>query len=139
MRILAVDYGDARTGLALCDPGGSLASPLAVIEEKSERELVKKIAALASQNGARLIVVGYPRNMDGSGGPRAQKCEAFAKSLESFSKIKTALWDERLTTKSALAAMNVTGTRGKKRKAAVDSAAACIILQDYLDHLKNIG
>jgi putative Holliday junction resolvase len=134
---MAVDYGDARTGIALSDPDGLLASPVCVISEKGFGNTVEKTAVLAREHGAGLIVVGYPKNMNGTLGPRAEKSQRFACELGSRSGIEVKLWDERCTTMSASVFMNMTDTRGKKRKATIDAAAASIILQDYLDYLKN--
>ena len=128
MIILSVDYGDTRTGIAVCDKTEFLASPVTVITEKETEPLIEKITDIA------LIVVGLPVNMDGTRGDRAHKCEEFAAALTEFSGIKTVLRDERLTTVSAHNALNVTNTRGKKRKAVVDAVSAVMILQDYLDY-----
>ena len=133
MRLLGVDLGEARTGFALSDPGGTLASPAGVVAEKDEARLLRAVADRAGQHGVAAIVVGYPRNMDGSAGARAQKCAAFAEKLSEITGLPIHLWDERLSTKSAIGYMNATNTRGKKRKAQIDMAAATIILQSYLD------
>ena len=122
MRILSVDLGDVRTGLALSDQTEMLASPLCVIVKKYN---------------VQLIVVGHPKNMDGTRGQSAQKCAEFAQLLHEHSNIQTILWDERCTTMSAHVFMNSTDTRGKKRKNNIDAAAASIILQDYLDFRRN--
>jgi putative Holliday junction resolvase len=137
MRIMAVDFGDARTGIAVCDPAGMMASPLCVISETNIRHTLQKTAELAKQQGTELIVVGYPKNMNGSLGPRAEKSQMFADELGRLTGVGVKLWDERCTTMSAAVFMNMTDTRGKKRKATIDAAAATIILQDYLDYLKN--
>lgn len=130
--ILSVDYGDSRTGLAVCDRLEMLASPLGVINEKYEPHVLEAVASAAEQSKAQLIVVGLPRNMDGSFGPRAEKCTDFAKKLEEASKIKTVMFDERLTTVSAHRALNEVNVRGKKRKGIVDAVAAVMILEDFL-------
>ena len=126
MIILSVDYGDTRTGIAVCDKTEFLASPVTVITEKESE--------IAKEKKAKLIVVGLPVNMDGTHGERAQRCEDFAAALTEFSGIETVMRDERLTTVSAHNALNVTNTRGKKRKAVVDAVSAVMILQDYLDY-----
>lgn len=137
MKILAVDFGDARTGLAICDKGEMLASPAGIIEEKNFDRTVKRVAEQARELGAQEIVVGHPINMNGSIGPRAELCEEFARKLgEEFGK-EVALWDERGTTVSAIGFLNQTDTRGKKRKQVIDAVAATIILESYLSYLKN--
>lgn len=132
MIILSVDYGDARTGLAVCDRLEMLASPVGVIFEKYEPHVLEKVTEKAKELSAELIVVGLPRNMDGSFGERAQKCLEFSKKLEESSKIKTVTWDERLTTVSAHRALNEVNVRGKKRKNIVDAVSAVMILEDFL-------
>ena len=136
MKILAVDLGEARTGLAVCDPGEMLASPAGMIAEKAEKHLLARVSEEAIKQRAELIVVGHPVNMDGSRGERAQKCARFAEQLEAQAGIPVKLWDERCTTMSAIGYLNATDTRGKKRKAAVDQLAATIILESYLDYRK---
>lgn len=137
MRTLGVDFGDARTGIAVSDIFGFLASPVCVIKETDFGSLVKKTAALAREQKVSKIVVGYPKNMNGTVGDRAEKSELFAKKLEAKTGVPTVLWDERCTTVSAAVYMNATDTHGKKRKNTIDAAAATIILQDYLDYVKN--
>ena len=130
---MAVDLGLARTGLAISDPSETLASPLGTSPERKEDRLLQRVAACAAEQGAQAVVVGYPRNMDGSRGESARRAEAFAQSLEEVSGLPVTLWDERLTTVSAAGYLNQTDTRGKKRKAVIDTVAATIILQDYLE------
>ena len=137
MRILSVDYGDARTGIAVSDESLFLSTPVCVINEKNAERLIKKITDKALEYGVGLIVVGYPKNMNGSVGERAQKCSDFADELRQFSGIETTLWDERCTTMSAYVYMNYTDTRGSRRRQNVDAAAASIILQDYLDYRRS--
>lgn len=137
MRILGIDFGDARTGIAVSDPSGIMASPICVIKETSFEETIKKAAVYAKEFSVGQIVVGYPKNMNGTVGERAQKSQRFAKALEDATSIPVKLWDERCTTMSAAVYMNATNTRGRKRKQTIDAAAATIILQDYLDYLKN--
>lgn len=134
MVILAIDYGDVRTGIAVCDKFEMLASPVCVITQRDSTALIAEIVKIAKEKGAQALVVGLPKNMDASQGERAQKCAAFAEELERESSIKTVLRDERLTTVSAHNALNMTNTRGKKRKQAVDQVAAVMILQDYIDY-----
>ena len=137
MRILAVDYGDARTGLAVCDAGELLASPAGVIQEKHFPTTVQKVAQQAQELDAQLIVVGHPLNMDGSCGDRAKLCEEFADKLRELVAMPVELWDERQTTVSAIGYLNETNTRGKKRKQVIDAVAATIILENYLAYRKN--
>ncbi len=136
MVILSVDYGDARTGLAVCDKNEILAVPIGVIHEKDAAALTQKISAAAIENKAELIVMGLPKNMDGSEGFRAQACRGFAAALSEASGIEVILRDERLTTVSAHNILNFTDTRGKKRKQTVDAVSAVIILEDYLRYRK---
>ena len=135
MRILAVDLGLARTGLAISDESGFLASPVGTIAEKDLDVLCDKIADTVRERQATEIVVGHPRHMDGSCGESAQRAEGFAKALGDKTGLPVHLWDERMTTVSAIGYLNQTDTRGKKRKAVVDTVAATIILQNYLDSL----
>ena len=137
MRILAVDLGLARTGLAVSDPSGFLASPVVTIAERNGDRLLEKVAQAALEQGAEEIIVGHPRNMDGSRGESARRAEEFAAALEKRTGRPVRLWDERMTTVSAIGYLNETDTRGKKRKAVVDTVAATIILQDYLDSLRH--
>lgn len=139
MIILSVDYGDARTGIAVCDRTELLASPVTVISETDRDTLLKKIADLALERRAELIVVGLPVNMDGTHGSRAQACEDFAQALTELCSIPTVMRDERLTTVSAHNVLNATNTRGKKRKAVVDAVSAVMILQDYIDYRRING
>ncbi len=137
MKILAVDLGDARTGLASCDPTEFLASPVGVIHEADFEAILQKVAQAAKEQRAQRIVVGYPKNMNGTVGERAEKCALFAQRLEELTEIPVKLWDERSTTVSAHNILNVTDTRGKKRKNVVDAVAATIILESYLAYRKN--
>lgn len=137
MIIMSVDLGKARTGIAVSDSGESFAFPKTVITEYNTERLVNKISALADEYGAELIVVGYPKNMDGSLGSRAEECKEIAEKIGSVSGKETVLWDERCTTVSAHTALNFTDTRGKKRKEVIDAVAAVIILEDYLKYRKN--
>lgn len=134
MIILSVDYGMVRSGIAVCDKLELLASPVCVLTQQDAKKLVKQVAELALQYKAEEIVVGYPKNMDGSAGERAQASAAFAQALQEESELPVTLRDERLTTVSAHQALNATNTRGKKRKKVVDAVSAMIILQEYLDY-----
>ncbi len=132
MVILSVDFGRARTGIAVCDPGERLASPVTVINERYVPHLVEKIAAIASERKAEQIVVGLPVNMDGSEGESAQNARRFAHSLREACGLPVDMLDERCTTMEAHVFLNATNTRGKKRKAVVDAVSAVIILENYL-------
>lgn len=137
MVILAVDFGDARTGIAICDALELLASPLEVIHQSYEPNVLARIKELCDIHKPSQIVVGLPKNMDSTIGDRAQKCIDFSKKINDATGIETVMWDERLTTVEAHNYLNVTNTRGKKRKNVVDAVAATIILQDFLDYRKN--
>lgn len=137
MIIMSVDLGKARTGLALCDKTEFLASPYKVIFEKSPQKLLQKVADAAKEAKAALIVVGLPKNMDGSEGESAQNARAFAAQLAGLTGVETVMQDERGTTITAHSFLNDTNTRGKKRKNVVDEVAATIILQNFLDARKN--
>ncbi|MBP0971881.1 MAG: Holliday junction resolvase RuvX [Oscillospiraceae bacterium] len=138
MIIFGVDFGDTRTGWAVCDRSEMLASPVSVLTEKNFLHCAEKTAEAAKNARAELIVVGHPVNMDGSRGPRAQKCADFAEILREKSGIPVVLWDERCTTVSAHQILNVTNTRGKKRKSVVDAVAAVLILESYLAYRKAV-
>lgn len=138
MVIISVDYGDKRTGVAVCDKYETIASPVKVIDEWNQDALAEKIAAVILEYKAETVVVGLPKNMDGTEGARAEKCRNFAKLLEEKSGVKSFLCDERLTTVISHRDLSVTNTRGKKRKAAVDALSAVIILEDFIETRKNI-
>lgn len=137
MIIMSVDLGKARTGIAVSDSGESFAFPKTVITEYNTEKLVQKICACAEEYSAELIVVGLPKNMDGSEGERADECRQIGEKIATASSKNVVMWDERCTTVSAHTALNFTDTRGKKRKAVVDAVAAVIILEDYLKFRKN--
>lgn len=134
---MSVDFGDSRTGIAVCDKSEMLASPLTVITEYNFERCAEKVAELAQKEKAELIVVGYPKNMNNTIGERAEKCQKFAELVSGLSGISTELWDERSTTVTAHNYLNETNVRGKKRKAVVDAVAATIILETYLAYRKN--
>ena len=137
MKIMAVDFGDARTGLAICDKTELLASPVGVIHEKRFEHAVEKVPAAAAENRAEAVIVGLPLNMNGSEGPRAELCRNFAEQLSSRVNVPVRMWDERQTTVSAAGYLNQTDTRGKKRKEVIDAVAAVIILDSYLQWRKH--
>ena len=137
MIILGIDYGDVRTGIAACDKTEFLSSPVCVIKESYMPKLIDKICNVITEKNPELIVVGLPKNMDGTLGFRAQACTEFAQELEKVSGIKTQLWDERLTSVIAHRQLQMNGRREKKHKDVVDAAAAVEILQSFLDSRKN--
>ncbi len=137
MIILGVDLGHARTGLAVCDPAERLASPLTVLCQRNPDRLAEQIVEEARRVGAEALVVGLPRNMDGSEGESAQLARAMGQRLAALSGLPVDFLDERGTTLTAHGYLNETNTRGKKRKAVVDAVAAVIILEDYLRGRKN--
>ena len=133
MRIMAIDYGDARTGVALSDPTGFLAGQTFLIQSRKQEVVLEELAALVQRQGAQELVMGYPRNMDGTLGPRAEKYAAFARRLEEATGLPVALWDERRTTVDAHRILGEQGVRAKNRKDKIDSVAATLILEGYLD------
>lgn len=137
MKILAVDYGDSRTGLAISDEGEILASPLKTVFEKDFERCAEQVAKLAEESGAGLIIVGDPVNMNGTRGPRSEKCERFAELLRGRVSVPVEMWDERSSTVTAISYMNENNRRGKKRRDVLDQAAAAVILQNYLDYRQN--
>ena len=137
LRIMAVDLGRVRTGLAICDKEEILASPIGTLTEGNPEKVPEKVAAVAAGQKAEMIVVGNPKNMDGSSGESAQRAAAFAARLEELTGLPVRLWDERMTTVSAIGFLNETDVRGKKRKAVVDTVSASIILENFLQHRKN--
>ncbi len=135
-KILGVDYGDVRTGLAVSDELLLLARSAGVVTGKDPVRVADAVAQAAAQHDVSCIILGYPKNMNGSSGPRAQKTLAFKELLEQRFPGEVILRDERNTTISATHILNETNVRGKKRKAVIDAVAATIILQDYLDSLR---
>ncbi|MBO5286614.1 MAG: Holliday junction resolvase RuvX [Clostridia bacterium] len=132
-KILGVDFGDARTGLALSDISGFLASGIGCIKSNSFMKTAEEVCKIAKQHDVGLIVLGHPINMNGTLGPRSEKAQAFGKHLEEITGIKVVLFDERLSTANAHTMLNLTNTRGEKRKSIIDEMSACLILQSYLD------
>ena len=132
-RVFGVDYGDVRTGIAISDDSRFLASGIATLRENGMVKTAERVAREAEERGAALIVCGLPRNMDGSEGGRAEVIRAFVTYLFEYTKIPIELWDERLSTVEAHRILSSSNVGGKKRKAVVDTLAAEIILQSYLD------
>ena len=137
MIIMSVDLGNARTGIAVSDMGEAFAFPKKVITEYNTERLIEKICESAKEYEAQLIVVGVPKNMDGSSGWRAEECTEIGEKIKELSGLEVVMWDERCTTVSAHTYLNMNDTKGKKRKAVVDAVAATIILEDYLNYRKN--
>ena len=132
MKILAVDYGDSRTGLATCDPTEFLTTPITPqITVKARNKVASQICAVAADIHAELIVIGLPLNMDGTEGERAIKSRKLAKTVELWSGLPVRMWDERQTTCAAADLLDESGTFGSRRKAILDSVSATVILDDY--------
>ena len=136
MRILAVDLGMVRTGIAVCDKGEILSSPLCTIQEGNPEKVPAKVAELVISEKAEMVVVGHPKNMDGSCGESAKRAEDFAEKLRGLIDLPVELWDERMTTVSAIGFLNETDVRGKKRKEVIDAVSASIILENFLQSRK---
>ena len=136
MKIMAVDYGDARTGLAVCDRTEFLASPIGIIEEKSLAKVAEKIVYASREYEVGMIVIGLPKNMDGSEGVRAEKSREFKAMLECDSGLPVVLWDERRSSIEAHAILHAAGKKEKQHRKTVDAVAASLILEGYLGSLK---
>lgn len=137
MIIMAIDLGHVRTGVAVSDRTEQIASPVGTVTEHNDERLCETLAQLAKDKKAERLVLGLPRNMDGSLGESARRVQTFADALRDKTGLPVELWDERLTTVSAIGYLNQTNTRGKKRKAVVDTVSAVIILEDYLRRRRN--
>ena len=135
MRIMAIDYGDARTGVAFSDLTGSTVGRTTVIHERNTERLLAALTALIEQEQPGQLVMGFPRNMDGSEGPRAALYRAFAARLEEAAGMPVTLWDERRTTVDAHRILSAQNYHGKKRRNTVDAVAAALILEGYLRSL----
>ena len=136
MRIMAIDYGDAHTGIAISDPTGFLAGFTTVIDAYRPEVVVERIAALAKEHGVEELVLGHPINMDGTRGPRSEKSQAMKAQLEETTSLPVTLWDERRTTIDAHQILMNSGKNAKKRKKVVDAVAATLILEGYLTYKK---
>ena len=137
MKILAVDYGDSRTGLAACDRTEFLASPIGTIEEKNMAKVIEQIVYATREYDVGMVVIGLPRNMDGTEGARAEKCRTVAKLLSAIVPIPVCLWDERSTTVTAAGILSENNVYGKKRKKVLDAVAAQVILESFMAWRRN--
>ena len=135
MKVMALDYGDARTGVAISDSLGLLAGETVVLPSWNHQKLVEDVAALSREKGVDTVVLGLPRNMDGSEGPRAEKSRAFASELEGKG-LTVVFVDERRTTLEAHGILSEAGKKGKKRRERIDAVAATLILETYLNGLR---
>ena len=134
MKIMAIDYGDARTGVAISDSLGWMTGRTAVIHSWKPEKTAEELKRLIAETGAERLVMGFPRNMDGTEGPRAALYREFAALLEQTTGMKPVLWDERRTTIEAHQILSENNYHGKKRKNTVDAVAASLILEGYLDY-----
>lgn len=132
-KIMGIDYGDARTGVAISDLLCTIVGFTTVVPSRNTEKAIADIVRLAKENGVGEIVVGLPRNMDGTEGPRAELCRTFARQLEDATGLKTVMWDERRTTVEAHNILSQHNYHGKKRKETVDAVAASLILEGYLN------
>lgn len=139
MRIMAIDYGDAHTGIAVSDATGFLAGYTTTIHSRKAEVVLEEIARLVKEHAVDELVMGYPKNMDGTEGPRAELYRTFAVQVEEQTGIKPILWDERRTTVDAHRILFEAGKNAKKRKKTVDAVAATLILEGYLDFRRMRG
>ena len=137
MKIMAIDYGDAHTGIAVSDALLTLAGFTTVITAYRPEVVAEQVAVLAKEHGVEELVLGHPKNMDGTRGPRAEKAEAMAELLKAATSLPVVLWDERRTTIDAHQILFNSGKNAKKRKKTVDAVAASLILEGYLTYRKN--
>ncbi len=133
MKIMGIDYGDARTGVSISDPTGFLAGSPQVIATWNTEELLEQLTELAAKEKVQEIVLGLPKNMDATQGERAEKCKALGAELERRTGLPVIYWDERRTTIEAHAILHASGKKQKKHRKTVDAVAASLILQGYLD------
>ena len=132
MRVMAIDYGDARTGVAVSDAAGLLTGFTAVIHSQRQEDVLDELARLAAERQVDELVLGLPRNMDGTEGPRAELCRAFAALAQQKTGLPVRLWDERRTTVEAHQILHASGKKMKAHKKTVDAVAASLILEGYL-------
>ncbi len=138
-KYLGVDYGDVRTGLAECDISGMLASGIGTVSEGGMKNTAVRVAKEAEARSCKKIVIGLPKNMDGSEGPRVEVVRAFAEILSTLTEIPIDFYDERMSTMVAYRFLDGSATFGKKRKGAIDTLSAEIILQNYIDRERALG
>ena len=136
MRVMGIDYGDARTGIAVSDAGGLIVGQTMVLHSWNREKTAEQIAALVKQHGVERLVMGLPRNMDGTEGPRAALYREFAALVEEKTGMEVVLWDERRTTVEAHQILSEHNYHGRKRKNTVDAVAASLILEGYLNYLR---
>ena len=139
MRIMAIDYGDAHTGIAVSDPTGLLAGFTTVITAYRPEAVAQRVAELAKEHGAEELVLGHPVNMDGTLGPRSEKAKAMQGLLQEATGLPVVLWDERRTTIDAHHILYQSGKNARQRKKVVDAVAATLILEGYLTYKKSQG
>ena len=132
MRIIGIDYGDSRVGVAVTDPLGITAQGVGTIKNTGRKKLLDELSGIISEYRPEMIVIGLPKNMDGSEGFRAEATYKFADELKGIYGGEIAFMDERLTTMGASVFLNATNTRGKKRKGVIDTVSACLILESYM-------
>lgn len=136
MRILGIDYGDARIGIAVSDELGFMAQGVGTVKNRGMKNTINALSEIIDKYKPERIVVGLPKNMDGTEGFRVKATYEFVDNLKKIYDGKIIYWDERLTTVSATRFLNETNTRGKRRKDVIDTVAACLILEGYLNSLK---
>ena len=137
MRIMAIDYGDAHTGVAISDLLGFGAGPAEIIDSRNQDVVVERLKGYIKDYGVEELVLGYPKNMDGTLGVRAEKSEAMAERLREETGLPVTLWDERRTTVDAHRILFESGKNGKKRKKVIDAVAATLILEGFLTYRKS--
>ena len=136
MKVMAIDYGDARPGIAISDLTGSIVGTTTVIHSRRREDVANQIGEMSRDQGVQALVMGFPKNMDGSEGPRAALYKEFAQYLQEVTGMEVRLWDERRTTVEAHNILSASNYHGKKRKNTVDAVAASLILEGYLAFLK---
>lgn len=139
MRIMAIDYGDAHTGVAVSDPTGFLTGDVTTIHSRKAEVVLDELTRLVQTYQVDELVMGFPRNMDGTEGPRAELYRDFAALVEDTAGLRPVLWDERRTTVDAHRILFEAGKNARKRKKTVDAVAASLILEGYLDHRRLRG